>query len=138
MAIDPTGAITNWADRFQDVFEEYRVILATLKINCFSSTNPGVINAWVDETASTAPTATAAVERTVLKFSAASVEKSHVLSWKPVSLPDMAYTPVATALNPAWFKIYTDNTSFGSSVTATQYFTYLATFTVQFRGFVTN
>lgn len=138
LAIDPTSFVQNWADRFQDLFEEYRVIKAVLKINCFSSTNPGVINAWVDEVASTAPTATAASERTVLKFSAANVEKTHILHWKPVSLPDLAYTPVATALNPAWFKIYTDNSSFGSSIVATQYFTSIMEFVVQFRGFVTN
>lgn len=137
-AIDPTGEVTNWVDRFQDLFEEYRVVKATLKINCFSSTNPGVLNAWVDEVVSTAPTSTAASERTILKFSASSVQKTHILVWKPVSLPDLAYTPVATALNPAWFKVYTDNASFGASVVATQYFTSVMEFVIQFRGFITN
>lgn len=101
----------------------------------FSSTLPGQINAWVDETLTSAPTTTQANEyQGVTTFPAGANERTHVVKWVPHSPTELAYVPIATASQNATFKIYTDNGSFGSSVVATQYLTYQLMLTIQFRG----
>lgn len=135
--IDPTTALGTWAARFQATFKEYRVIKAVLKMKTFSSTLPGQINAWVDETLVTAPTAAQAQEyQGVTTFPAGANEMTHIVKWTPHSPTELAYLPCATASGNATFKIYSDNGNFGSSIVATQYMTYQMLMTIQFRGII--
>lgn len=137
ISVDPTAALANWATRFGAVFKEYRVIKAVLKMKMFSSTLPGQMNAWVDETLTGNPTSAQAQEyQGVTTFPAGANEMTHIVKWVPHSPTELAYVPVATGSTNATFKIYTDNASFGSSIVATQYMTYQQIITIQFRGII--
>jgi hypothetical protein len=134
-SVDPTSVLNNFGGRFGSTFKEYRVIKAVLKMKTFSSTLPGQINAWVDETLSSAPTTTQANEyQGVTTFPAGANEMTHIVKWVPHSPTELAYVPIASASTNATFKIYTDNASFGSSIVATQYLSYQQVITIQFRG----
>jgi hypothetical protein len=136
-AVDPTTFVNNWGTRFATTFKEYRVIKAVLTMKTFSSTLPGQINAWVDETLTAAPTAAQAQEyQGITTFPAGANEMNHVVKWSPHSPTELAYVPISTASNNATFKIYTDNANFGSSIVATQYMTYQQLITIQFRGII--
>jgi hypothetical protein len=136
-ACDPTTTVTSWAARFGSTFKEYRVIKALLKIKQFSSTLPGQMNAWVDETLTTAPTSFQALEyQGVTTFAAGNNERTHIVKWVPHSTTELAYVPIATASTNATYKIYTDNANYGSSIVATAYCTTQVLFTIQFRGLV--
>ncbi len=138
ISVDPVANVTNWATRFQALYEEFRVVKAKAVINFFSSTNPGQLNFFWNETASTSPTATAAEERTVRRIAAGSNQQRHVMTWTPHDLKDLQYSPTQTSVTPVFFNCYTDNASYGASTVATQYFTAQILVTVQFRGLRTT
>lgn len=133
--VDPVGQLSNWATRFQATFKEYRVIKSVLKMKTFGSTLPGQMNAWVDETLTSAPTATQAAQyQGVTTFPAGNNEYTHTVKWNPHSPTELAYLPLATASTNATYKIYTDAASYGSSIVATPYLSIQIMFTIQFRG----
>jgi hypothetical protein len=127
--------ILNFATRVGSLFEEYRIVHAKFNLLTFSSTNPGLIVDWIDEKDTSAPTSTEARQKVARAFPAA-LAVPHVLSWTSVDPLDLQYIDIGTTTTSlATFKIYTDNAFFGSSTTATPYFTVVPEFTVQFRGF---
>jgi len=138
IAVSLACSITNiqaFATRFSQTFVEYRIIRAHWRIRFFSSTNPGVIQFWIDEKSAAVPTLVEAQERATLICSAASVDTQPVLSWvnsDPVDLQYLATTAGATVL--ASFKAFSNNANFGSSVVATDYFEIEPEFQAQFRG----
>lgn len=135
IVVDPVADVINWATRFQVTFDEYRVVKAVLNVRLFSSVNPGVINIWVDENTSAAPSSTNAqsIQGSTL-FPASSVEKLHTFKWTPHSTDDQDYLPVATSSTVAYFKIFTNTNSYGASPVVTPYLMYQIVYTVQFRG----
>lgn len=134
--VNPNLFLNN-AAALSAVFKEYRVIKSVLKIKTFSSTLPGQMNAWVDETLTTAPTAAQAQQyQGVTTFPAGANEFTHIVKWVPHSPTELAYVPTGSSSTNATFKIYTDNANFGSSVVATQYISYQQMFTIQFRGVI--
>ncbi len=110
---------------------------AIYQVNCFSTANPGLILNFIDEKSSTVPTAAAVNERALERYSASDVVKSHRLRWLAKDITDLTYNAVATATNPCYFKLYTDNANFGSSVVATPYITSFVKYRFQFRGLKT-
>lgn len=128
------GNIPTFTTRFA-AWREYRVIKAHAKVRCFSSTNPGVFRAWFDEKDGNVPTSTMAINSNSLEFSCSAGETSHELVWSPSDPLDLEYTQLGTNVFPAYFKVYTDNALFGSSVAATDYAVVTIQLTVQFRGF---
>jgi hypothetical protein len=131
---NPTTKVQAFATRFGSTFDEYRVVQVQMKMKMFSSTNPGVVQAWIDENSTATATLAEAQERYVLSVSASSVEDVHQLSWTASDPLDLQYSPIATSTTPASFKAYTDNANFGSSIVITDYFELEARFRIQFRG----
>lgn len=127
------GLITNFSSRFAG-FDEYRIVKAKFVFQPFSSINPGVIRAWIEEKSATAPTVTLANTNRGITFPASSVERTHMLTWRPTDPTDTDYNTLSTSLASAYVKVYTDNTSYGSSIVATDYLSVTPYFTVQFRG----
>jgi len=127
-------SITSFATRFSQTFVEYRMIRAIFRIRLFSSTNPGVLQFWVDEKSNATPTLAEAQERATLISSAAGVDKTPVLKWVSADPLDLQYIATSASATLATFKVFTNNTNFGSSIVATDYLEVEPVFEVQFRG----
>jgi len=128
------GQILNFATRFGGTFVEYRIIRAMFQIRLFNSTNPGVIQFWLDEKNNAAPTVTEATERAILSLSASATDTRPTMKWTNADPLDLQYSPIATVVNVAFFKTYTNNALFGSSAVATDYVEFIPVFQFQFRG----
>jgi hypothetical protein len=129
--------VTNWATRFQTLWEECRIISAIAEMSTFSTSNPGLIVCYWQEKNLGAPTATSAEERTQKQFSASSNRKQ-VMKWSATDFLDLQYQPTNGPNTPVSLAIYTDNANYGSSATATPYLTVTLVCRVQFRGYVTD
>jgi len=127
-------SITSFATRFSQTFVEYRMIRAIFRIRLFSSTNPGVLQFWVDEKSNATPILAEAQERATLISSAAAVDKTPVLKWVSADPLDLQYIATSASATLATFKVFTNNTNFGSSTVATDYLEVEPVFEVQFRG----
>lgn len=129
-----SASIASFAARFGSTFVEYRMIRAKFKIRFFSSTNPGVVQFWLDEKSASTPTLAEAQERAVLSCSASSVDVMSELDWTSGDTLDLQYLAIGTATTLCTFKEYTNNANFGSSTVATDYYEVVPSFQLQFRG----
>ena len=129
------ATIDNFAARFA-AFDQYKILKATYAVNCIGATNPGVMVMWFEPTSSAVPTNTTAVENFAVNFPASDVSRKHVISYNPRDPVTQIWSPVTTTTNIiGYFKLFTNNASFGSSVTATDYAVITATYQVAFRGY---
>jgi len=128
--------VGSYVTRFTSTFVEYRIVRAIFKIRLFSSTNPGVLQFWLDEQVTAPPTLAEAQERAVMIISASAVDQKPVLKWVAADPLDLQYIPIATSVTPVTFKVYTNNANFGSSIVATDYLEVEPVFQFQFRGLV--
>jgi len=126
--------ITAFTTRFQSTFVEYRIVMARFRIRLFSSTNPGVLQVFIDEKITVNPTLVEAQERATLILSASATDRTPELLWTCADPLDLQYQVITAVTQPATFKVYTDNANFGSSIVATDYFEVEPEFRVQFRG----
>jgi hypothetical protein len=126
--------IYSFATRFGSTFVEYRIVRARFRIRMFSSTNPGVLQLWFDEQSSGTPTLAEAYERYIDVLSASAVDTQPLLRWVCADPLDLEYRPIGTSYTPCTFKMYTNNSTFGSSAVAADYFEVEPEFQVQFRG----
>jgi hypothetical protein len=126
--------VTSFATRFASTFVEYRIIRAKFLVRLFSSTNAGVLQAWIDEVSTNVPTLAEARERATLIMSASATDTFPVLKWVCGDTDDLKYRPIGTAASLATFKIYSDFANFGASIAATDYFEVEPEFQFQFRG----
>ncbi len=127
--------IANFATRFGVLFEEYRIVRARFHVRNFSSTNPGLFVHWVDEKQTGNPTSAEALQKSMKSFSASS-PSPHTITWTSNDPLDLQYIDIGTTSTElCTYKIYTDNTFFGSSTVATAYATIVPEFWVQFRGY---
>lgn len=130
------AGITNFAARFVG-FEEYRIVRSVLRMNCFSSTNPGRIVSYVDPDDNSAPTLALSQAHRNMIFSAADVSRTHNLTYVPQDPAKQTWQTVASGTAATgYFKIYTTNATLGSSIVATDYIGCDMMHTIQFRGFV--
>jgi hypothetical protein len=129
-----SGNIQSFATRFGSTFVEYRIIRAKFQIRLFSSTNPGVLQFFIDEKSQSSPTLAEALERATLVVNASAVDQRPILKWVCADPLDLQYSATGTAAVSATFKCYSNNTNFGSSIVATDYFVVEPMFQVQFRG----
>jgi hypothetical protein len=105
----------------------------------FSSTNPGVVQIFYDEqNTTTVPTLAEASERYMDSLSAGDIRTKKSYKWTNSDPLDLQYTPIANyaSYQPAAFKIFTNNTNFGSSVAATDYCEVEGYYRFQFRDLV--
>lgn len=128
------AAIQSFATRFGSTFVEYRIIRARFRIRFFSSTNPGVVQFFMDEKVGAVPTLAEAQERYTLSLSASSTDTEPVLKWVSADPLDLQYQPIGTTTPLAYFKYFTNNANFGSSIVALDYFEISPEFEFQFRG----
>ena len=129
-----SASIQAFATRFGSTFVEYRIIRAKFRIRLFSSTNPGLLQFWLDEKSAGTPTLVEAQERAVLSCSAAAIDTMSELDWTSSDTLDLQYLAIATASTLCTFKEYTNNANFGSSIVATDYYEVIPAFQLQFRG----
>ncbi len=127
-------SITSFTTRFASTFVEYRIIRAHWRLRFFSSTNPGVIQFWIDEKSASAPTLAEAQERATRICSASGTNLTPSVSWVCADPLDLQYIATSAATTVASFKSYTNNANFGSSIVATDYLEVEPEFQVQFRG----
>jgi hypothetical protein len=133
-AIDPTSLVTSWTTSFS-TWDEYRVVGWTAQVNCFSSTNPGILSTWVEEKSSAAPTNAICKAARANRFSAGDVFKKHQKHFVVADPLDLQYTALGTSKIVGYYDLYTDNAVYGSSVVATDYAEIVIKLLVQFRGF---
>jgi len=126
--------IPSFGTRF-DLFDEYRVIKATVRVRCFSSVAPGLGVMWFDDDASSPPSSTDAQRNKALRFNWSDTCNDHVLSWTPHDPSEQLFNPIATAYSPTNFKLFTDNLNYGAPIVATQLCSVSTELTVQFRGY---
>lgn len=126
--------VTNFVTRFASTFVEYRIVRAKFRIRLFSSTNPGVLQFWMDEKSSNSPTLAEANERATLILNASAVDRAISMKWTCADPSDLMYVSTSSSFNPAAFKVYTNNANFGSSIVATDYLEVEPLFQFQFRG----
>lgn len=125
--------LTNFAARFI-AFEEYRIVKSVFRINCFSSTNPGLVVAYIDDDDNTAPTLNNATAHKNITFNASDTGRIHELVYTPHSPTDQAWQTVATGTTAiGYFKVYSSS-ALGASIVATDYIGYVMEHTLQFRG----
>jgi hypothetical protein len=129
------STISNFVARFNSTFVEYRIVRAKFKVNNFSSANTGLYTMWVDNKSGIAPTSAEAQSRSARQFPC-SGPSSHTLIWTNQDLDDLDYKITSSTTTIGTFKIYTDATSFGSSISAVQYGSVTSEFYVQFRDLV--
>jgi len=129
-----SGSIASFATRFSQTFVEYRMIRALFRIRLFSSTNPGVLQFWIDEKSNATPILAEAQERATLIVSASSTDRNPVLKWVSSDPLDLQYIATSASATLATFKVFTNNTNFGSSIVATDYLEVEPVYEVQFRG----
>lgn len=129
-----TSSIAGFATRFGSTFVEYRIIKARIVMRMFSATNPGVIQAWYDEKSASNPTAAEATERYILSVNASDIEGKHQLCWTNSDPLDLQYTAIGSSVTPVTFKWYTSNSTYGSSIVATDYLEIIPYYRLQFRG----
>lgn len=130
------GQIQDFATRFATLYQEYRIVRVKFTIELFSSTNPGLILAWIDEAQTGAPTAGVAAERAVYRFPTGSNQKTHSFVYVPSDPDDLAWRPTTSAaVDIASFRWYSDNATYGAGVVASDVGMVSALFTLQLRGF---
>jgi hypothetical protein len=133
-----TASVSNFATRFGSLYEEYRIVKAKFSVRLFSSINPGLLIMWVDEKSASAPTLaesrTKSNARDIVNGSA--TNRTPTLTWTPHDPVDQQYTAISTNTVFASFKIYSDNTNYGSYNVVTSYGEIFAEFTFQFRGLI--
>jgi hypothetical protein len=136
-AADCVTNTTQWAARFGNTYEEYRVVKCVTMLRFFSVINPGVVCAYYEERSATVPSAASALEKASHRLAASSSDYARSLVWTPTDLTDLNFKSTGTASSPVYIKIYTDNANFGSSIVATPYLLLEVKALVQFRGYAT-
>ena len=128
------STVQNFGTRFGALFEEYRVVRVKFTVKTFSSTNPGLFVHWIDEKQGAAPTSAEALQKSSKSFSCAS-PSPHTLVWTANDPLDLQFVDIASGVNSAYYKVYTDNTNFGSSAAVTAYGQIFPVYHIQFRGY---
>jgi hypothetical protein len=126
--------INNFTTRFA-TWDEYRVTKVLFRFNCFSSTNPGLIRAWIEDRSSSAPTNAIAEAEKGISFAAGDITRTHTLVYRIMDPVYVDYTALNATQSVGYLNVFTNNANWGSSTVATDYFTCVPEFTIQFRGF---
>jgi len=131
---NPVAAITNWATRFQAVYEEYRIVKVRAQCDFCGSTIPGHLLAYWDEKNNVLPSNTSASIRSLKRYQMSST-KPLVMQWLAKATEDLNYTATdAATYDPVWLKVFTDNVNNGAPIVATLVMVWSFQITIQFRG----
>lgn len=131
-----SALIQNFATRFAG-YTEFRITKAVAIVRPFSTVNPGILLHWFSEDDTAAPTSAKAINALSREFSASDVMRNHSVSYTPHDPAQQTWTLVSSGAPViGYYKLYTDNASFGSSATVTAYASLVFRLNVQFRGFI--
>lgn len=130
------GNIQGWASRFENCFDEYRILKCRFDVIPLSANGNGVSNFWFDEKNSSAPTSNETTERIVRRVPNTSNDARSQFSmlWVAKDLLDLQYTQISVDVISAYFKVYTNNALWGTPAVAASYFTIQPVFFVEMRG----
>jgi len=128
-------AIAGWTTRFQDTYQEYRVIKAVLRIRPVGSST-GVTRIWQESSVLSTPTANQASERGGLTLPNTMTNPKSVIAavYKPYGVNMLTWTPVNASLAPSQFSVYTDLANYNAPATATVLWLSEVEYTLEFRG----
>ncbi len=127
----------NFSTRFQG-FDEYRIESVLIRINCCSSAVTGLMNIWVEPNiaASATPTAGDAKANKTLTFANGANQKTHTIVYNPKNSVTQDWNDINQPNEPiGYLKAFTNNSDFGSPVTAIDVAVVTGVFRVWFRGF---
>jgi hypothetical protein len=127
--------IPTFSTRFASTFDEYRIIKANVRVRPVSA-GSGVSRFFFNEESTSNPNATDAADRVGWELSNSNANSSSTrdFKWSPRDIDDLVFTSTGTLVNPVYFKIYTDNATYGAPIVATQLWVISAELTVEFRG----
>lgn len=114
---------------------DHRITKYRVKVTNFSSTNPGLLNHWFDEESSNPPSSSNAISAKAKRFGA-SVVGTKTIEFTVRDPTQLNYSPLATSTTVGYYKMYTNNADFGSSIVASQYCLKEVEALCQFRGFI--
>jgi len=120
--------------RYTNAWDEYRMLRCDFDIYPVVAST-GICNFWYDEKSGATPTANEAQERDVNRVLITnSFKNNHTYQWVPRDITDILYTPSSSTTTVAYFKAFTNNTSWASTVVATAIFVVKPRFVIEWRG----
>lgn len=128
--------IEDFASRFQNCFEEYRILKCIFHISPLG-VNAGTTSFWIDESAISAPTALEALAKTskIVPNSNANGRTVFRMTWIAKDFTDLTFRRTTNTSNTSGtLQVYSDLTNFGGSGTNTALFLVRPVLHVQFRG----
>jgi hypothetical protein len=127
--------IPSFSAKWGTTWTDHRITKFRVKLTNFSSTNPGLLSHWFDEEVSTAPTAALAISAKAKRFGA-SLIGTKTIEFVVRDPSQLNYSLLTVVTNYGYYKLFTNNADFGSSIVATQYCLKEVEALVQFRGFL--
>jgi len=130
---------SDWANRFQKVFDEYCMTGFALEIRAVpvSGGSKGLVLVYLDERDAAAPSAAVAASSPRLDIlpHASAMPILHRLDWVARDLADLSWTSTGTATNPVYLKIYADPSNTGTATDGVIDIYITGTMNVDFRGY---
>jgi hypothetical protein len=140
--VSPPTVVNGWSGTWQTIFDEYRIIKATVSLRPVGLNTGESIFFIVDGTGSLGtPTYLEAFARPhkMLNNNVQLFEKkNNSLIWSGRDFTDLTWRSCGTGYNPFHYYVYTDNSNLGSSTTATITWIVDVELTIQFRGVYAN
>jgi hypothetical protein len=132
--IAPATAISGWSTRFQNTFDEWRLLSCAIEIIPLGIYT-GVTAFFFSEEALASVTLSEATERSALFIkNNEQAPRNRVMRWTNNDFTDATYRAISSTFSPVELNVYTDNANLGSPTSATQLFIVRPLLTVQFRG----
>jgi hypothetical protein len=131
------GNIYNWSAKFENIFDEYRILGCDMKVVPVTPTVTGPSCFWWDEKNPSIPTGPDAQARVVTHIQHSGIHNPKTISWRARDQLDLQYTPCSVDVLPCYFKIFTSTVVFGTTAVNSLFFILIPTFIVQFRGLQT-
>jgi len=138
-AINAQVLCSDWANRWQAVFDEYCMTGFSFEIRVVpvSGGSKGLVLVYLDERDSAAPSAAAAASSPRLDIlpHASAMPILHRLDWIARDISDLTWTSTATATNPVYLKLYANPSNTGTASDGIIDIYITGTMNLDFRGF---
>jgi hypothetical protein len=133
-----TGNIQSWTTKWENLFDEYRIMGCDFLVMPISINAGGVAAFWFDEISALVPVIGDTTRRVVQRIQIAQTgQKQFTMKWRARDLNDLVYTDTAVDVLPAYFKAYTDTLFLASPAAVNDLFVVQPFFIVEFRGLKT-
>lgn len=125
--------VQGFSTRFGSTFDEYRILKVNYQLTPLAQST-GLAVCFFDEKLNANPTANESQERSAVRMPLSNTRAPMHMTWKAKDLLDLQYTAIGVDVAPAFFKVYSSNALWGSSVAATQVLLVEPSFQIEFRG----